>query len=184
MASGDSVVSGESQRSEQTTQQYMPAVATWIDRVKRIYILLLAIAAVVFSVMVVFSCEFFSYRSLNGEPWEGLVPPFDSLAGASVGLFSYSETIVEESIQSTFMTDGSCIEYEDPLDVGQNDLWRVAQYCSMVAPVAGFLAFAQLILEMIFCRLRGSSLLITLLFFGASGLQGCTFMIFTDREFW
>ena len=49
-----------------------PITYTCLDGVKRLYILLLAGAAVAFSIVVIFSCEFFSYRSLDGQPWEGL----------------------------------------------------------------------------------------------------------------
>jgi len=156
----------------------------WLDCVKRTYILLLSFAAIAFSIMVVFSCEFFSYRTLDGQPWEGLVSPFDSLTSASVGLFSFSATSnATDAIQLSIL-NGECVEYENPWETGQSHFWIVAQWCSIAAPVAGFLAWAQLILEMIFCRLRCSFLLITLLLLAASGLQGCTYLIIADREFW
>jgi hypothetical protein len=155
----------------------------WVDHVKRAYILLLGLAAIGFSVIVVYSCEFFTYRSLDGQPWEGLMPPFDSLASASVGLFSFSGTVSEETIDLSFL-DGQCIEYDKPWTTGQSDYWFIAQWCTIAAPAAGFLAWIQLVLETVWCRLRCSFLLITLLFLAASALQGCSFLIFADREFW
>jgi hypothetical protein len=165
-------------------QQSRNSACNWIDQVKKAYILLLALASIAFSTVVIFSCEFFSYRSLDGQPWEGLMPPFDTLASAGVGLFSYSETVASEGIELSFLSKGGCVEYDSPWETGQSQYWTIAQWCAIVAPAAGFLAWIQLILEMIYCRLRCSFFLITLLFLVASGLQGCSFLIFADREFW
>jgi hypothetical protein len=171
--------------TEQSATNDAGSSYTWLDWVKRLYILLLAGAAVAFSIIVVFSCEFFSYRSLDGQTWDGLMPPFDTLVEASVGLFSYSTSIDDDRIElSQLMAESSCLEYDDPWDVGQNDYWTIAQYCAMAAPAAGILALSQLLLEMVLCRLRCSFLLVAFLFLTASALQGCTFMIFADREFW
>jgi hypothetical protein len=112
------------------------------------------------------------------------MPPFDTLVQASVGLFSYSTAVIEDGIEISLMDGSSCIQYDDPWDVGQNDYWNIAQYVSIAAPAAGLLGLVQLLLEMCFCRLRCSFLLIAFLFLAASALQGCTFMIFADREFW
>jgi hypothetical protein len=171
------------QTASEAPQQIPRNACNWLDHVKRAYILLLAGAAVAFSVLVVFSCEFFSYRTLDGQPWEELIPPFDALSSGSVGLFSYSTKVAQEGIELSFL-DGECVEYDNPWETGRTDYWIIAQWCAVVAPATGFLALFQLILEMIFCRLRCSFLLITLLFLAASGLQGCSFMIFSDREFW
>ena len=126
----------ESQQSTQQPLQYNESADTsavtrqnrwiWIDRLKRAYLLLLGLAAIAFSIIVVFSCEFFTYRSLNEQPWEGLMPPFDSLATASVGLFSFSATVSEEGIDLSFL-DGQCVEYDDPWTTGQSEYWLVAQ---------------------------------------------------------
>lgn len=166
-------------------QQQHPSrnVYSCLDHVKRAYILLLGLAAVFFSIIVVYSCEFFSYRTLDGEPWEGLMAPFDTLSSARVGLFSFSSAVGNDSIEVSFL-DGECEEYDNPWEAGQSDYWIIAQWCAVVAPVAGFLAFIQLVWEMILCRLRCSFVLITLLFLAASGLQGCSFMVFADTEFW
>lgn len=108
--------------------------------------------------------------------------PFDTLAEASVGLFSYSE-----QIQSTFksaVAREACIDYENPFNIGQIEMWTAAQYCAIGAPLAAFLALAHLLSEMCYCRLYCSQVWIPLLFVAASVLQGCTFMIFMDSEFW
>jgi hypothetical protein len=151
-----------------------------LDVIKRCYIVTLALAGVTLSILVVYSCQFFSYRSLNGEPWEGLMPPFDTLPEASVGLLSYSE---QTESTGTFSRE-ACIDYDNPFHMGQTHMWTVAQYCAIGAPGAGFLALAQLLLEMCYCRLYCSSVWIPLLFLAASVLQGCSFMIFSDGEFW
>lgn len=110
------------------------------------------------------------------------MPPFDSKSAASVGLFSFSATVKEGEIEISFL-DGECIEYDNPWETEQSDYRIITQCCAIAAPATGFLAWFQLIVEMIFCRLRCSSLLIPLLLLVASGLQGCSFMIFADREF-
>lgn len=153
---------------------------TWLDVIKRCYIFILALAGITFSILVVYSCQFFAYRSLDGEPWKDMMPPFDTLAQASVGLFSYSEQTDSVGI----FDREACIEYSNPFETGQNDLWTVALYCAIGAPVAGFVALAQLLLENCFCRLYCSNVWIALLFLAACVLQGCTFMVFADGEFW
>ncbi|KAG7372211.1 hypothetical protein IV203_018354 [Nitzschia inconspicua] len=170
------------QTISQASQHTSRNVYTCLDRIKRAYILLLALSSVVFSILVIFSCEFFSYRTLDGQPWEGLMPPFDTLPSASVGLFSFSSTVTYTGIELSFL-DGECEKYDNPWKTGQTDFWLIAQWCAIVAPVVGFLAIIQFIMEMILCRIRCSFLLIPILFFAACGLQGCSFMIFADREF-
>jgi len=157
--------------------------ANCLDSVKRVYTMLLAGTAIALSILVCFSCEFFSYRTLDGQPWVKLPNPFDRLSQASVGLFSFTSTVANDGIELS-ITDGNCVEYEEPWEVGRNDFWVTAQYASIAAPAVGFLASFQMVLEMVFCRLRCSSVLIPILFFAASALQGCTFMIFAEREFW
>ena len=147
---------------------------------KRAYVLILGACAIVSSVFAIYSCQFFSYKSVDGELWEGFEPPFSSLAEASVGIFSYSE---EMTSKENFYFGDSCIAYPNWQDVSQNILFYVAQWCSMVAPAAGFLAWFQIFFEMIYCRLRGGSFLISFLFLCAAGLQGCTFMMFADANF-
>jgi hypothetical protein len=170
-----SVTNVNSAISFQTTSSF-----TWLAVVKRFYVLFLAVAGIVFSILVAYSCQFFSYRTLDGEPWVDLMPPFDTMPRASVGLFSYSE----QTDSIVIFDRGVCLDYENPFETGQNDLWNIAQYCAIGAPCAAFLAFAQLLLEMSCCRLYGSNAWIALLFLAASVLQGCSFMIFADGEFW
>jgi hypothetical protein len=76
------------------------------------------------------------------------------------------------------------MEYPQWSEVGQHKLFYVAQWCSMIAPAAAFLAWFQIFFEMIYCRLRGSFMITSFLFFAASALQGCTFFIFADTNFW
>jgi hypothetical protein len=95
-----------------------------------------------------------------------------------VGLFSYSELTPSD----LFFGD-QCTDYEDWTEAGQHILFHAAQWCSIFAPVAGFLAWFQIFCESFICRLRGSYLLIIFLFIVASLLQGCTFLVFADTQF-
>jgi hypothetical protein len=158
----------------------LAASYSWMDVIKRGSILALALAGITLSILTVYSCQFFSYKSLNGEPWDELMSPFDALPEASVGLLSYSE----QTKSTPVFTRDACIDYENPFQIGQIKMWTVAQYCAIGAPGAAFLALTQLLSEMCYCRLRCSNVLISLLFLAASILQGCTFMIFMDSEFW
>lgn len=131
------------------------------------------------SVFAIYSCEFFSYRTLDGELWEGFEEPFDELRTASVGLFSYSETTTDK-----FSFFGKqCLEYVNWMSAGQSTMFQVAQWCSIFAPVAAFIAWIQILCESFLCRLRGSYFWITMFFIFAAVLQACTFLIFADTDF-
>lgn len=147
----------------------------------RLYILLLGLGAIGASVMLLFSCQFFSYQTTDGESSEGLEAPFDQLSTASVGLFSFSE--LTKTHEDAIFGD-QCVKYEDWQIAGQNVYFSVAQIAAIAAPVLGFLAWIQVFFDMICCRLCGSFVFISLLFFTASALQGCTFLVFADSEFW
>eukprot|EP00934_Nitzschia_sp_Nitz4_P000934 Nitzschia sp. Nitz4//scaffold93_size78505//26//1436//NITZ4_005408-RA/size78505-snap-gene-0.0-mRNA-1//1//CDS//3329560252//934//frame0 len=120
----------------------------------RATIVLLGLAAVASSLMAIFSCQFFTYKSLDGEPWLDLTPPFENLTEASVGLFQYSESVT--SSDNVFFGD-SCVLYDDWVDVGQTKYFYVAQWTSMVAPGAGILAVLQILFELCCCRLRDAA---------------------------
>ena len=142
-------------------------------------ILLFGSLALVSSVFAIYSCEFFSYRTLDGELWEGFEEPFDELRSASVGLFSYSETTTD-----TFYFFGKqCLDYVTWKTAGQSTMFQVAQWCSIFAPVAAFLAWVQILCESFLCRLRGSYVWIVSFFIFATILQACTFLIFADTDF-
>ena len=145
----------------------------------RFVFLILGSGAIVSSVFSAYSCEFFSYRSLDGQPWEGLSPPFDDLASASVGMFRYSATIADSELFGE-----NCMNYEDWTDVGQQVYFHAAQWCSVLAPFMAFLAILQITCECCMCRLKGSYALNRFFFISASILQMCTFLVFTETQFW
>jgi hypothetical protein len=147
----------------------------------RLYVLTLGACAIVSSVFAVYSCQFFSYRTVDGQLWEGFEPPWDELTEASVGLFSFSELTTSKG---NVLFGDQCVVYDDWSEAGHNRLFYIAQWCSMFAPVAGILAWIQIVLEITCCRLRNSFALISFLFLTATVLQGCTFMVFTDSQFW
>jgi hypothetical protein len=132
------------------------------------------------SILALDSCEFFSYRTLDGNVWDGFEEPFNLLRKASVGLFSYSESTSHDGF---LLFGDQCTDYEEWTEAGQHILFHVAQWCSIFAPVAGFLAWFQLVCESLFCRLRGSYFFIIAFFVFAAILQGCTFLVFADTQF-
>lgn len=145
----------------------------------RFLFLILGAGAITLSLFSIYSCQFFSYRALDGEPFEGLSPPFDELSKASVGLFQYSKTS-----DSSGIFGEECIKYDDWKEVGQQRYFYVAQWCSIVAPVVAFLALIQILFECCMCRVRGSYMLIRFFFFSAGLVQMCSFFIFAETQFW
>jgi len=120
--------------------------------------------------------------------------PFEDLSEAGVGLFSYF--VGDSSAAGAFTADEMCFRYDDEVTEynlftsnhqkadgsthGRNiDLWIAARYCSILAPVVAFLAFAQLLLERFCgCRLaRCGSFVNNLLFLMAGVLQFGTFVV-------
>lgn len=142
---------------------------------------MLALAALGASVLLAFSCQMFSYRTTDEELWAGFGAPFDELSTASVGLFSYSE--LTTNTEDVLFGD-QCTKYEDWQEAGQSVYFTVAQWCGIAAPVAGFLAWIQVFFDLVYCRLCGGFVLISLFFFAAAALQGCTFLVFADSDFW
>lgn len=132
------------------------------------------------SIFAVLSCEFFSYRALDGEPWKELKPPFDDMAEASVGLFGYTNMIGS----GHGLLGDSCAVYDDWREISQHKYFWVAQLCSFLAPMLAILALIQMVLEWCLCRLRGSYFLIRLLFVSAAILQVCTFLAFLEDQYW
>ena len=136
--------------------------------------------AIANSILSILSCEFFSYEALDGEPWEGLTPPFEDLAAASVGLFGYSTKIGDDY----GALGGSCMDYEDWRDVSQQTYFYVAQWCSLVAPALAALALFQMVLEWCCCRLRASYFIIRVMFVFAALLQLASFLVFLESQYW
>lgn len=143
---------------------------------------LLGAAGIAASVSSIASCQFFYYRALDGVAWEDLTPPFDTLPQASVGLFSYSESLTSDKNP---ITGDSCEAYDEWQDVGQTAYWSLAQWASLVAPLTALLAVLQVSFELCgLCRLRGSYFLVPVLFFISFALQSCTFFLFMESQYW
>lgn len=136
--------------------------------------------AIATSVLCIYSCQFFAYRTLDGEPWEGLAPPFDTLNKAAVGLFSYSDVTNDENV----VFGDTCLTYPEWSEVGQSKLFLVAQWSSIFAAVAGFLGWAVTTTDVCFFESAATTVLSAFFFFAASALQVSTFLVFGDTEFW
>lgn len=137
--------------------------------------------AIAASVLLLLSCQMFSYENIDGELNDGFGAPFDELSSASVGLYSYSKLTTND--ESTIFGD-QCTKYDDWQSVGRSIYFSVAQIAAIAAPALGFLAWIQVFFDVVCCRLCGGYVLISLLFFVASALQGCTFLVFADSDFW
>lgn len=145
----------------------------------RFNILLLSSVAIGGSFFTTFSCHFFTYQALDGVVWEGLEGPFQDLPEASVGLFSYSE-----DLPTTTTTFGkTCQRFNDWKVAGQSEVFQVAQVASIVAPLVAFLAWVQIMVEFMCCRLYGGFVLMSTMFLLAAAAQACTFLVFADTQF-
>lgn len=147
----------------------------------RLNVLLISTTAIGGSLLTAFSCQFFSYRTIDGSLWDGFESPFFELPTASVGLFSYSQ-LTTSNEQAIF--GDSCLQYPDWQSAGQNAVFQVAQWSCIFAPIVALLAWVQVLFEMICCRFCGGFLIISALFLLAAALQAGTFLLFADTEFW
>ena len=144
-------------------------------------ITLLGICAIASSIFCVYSCQFFSFRTLSGQPWEGLVPPFNTVDSATVGFFAYS---VNTQHSHKYVFGDGCIPYADWAQVGQNTFFTVSQWCGIFAPVAAILGCIVNFIELCCCTSFATYLVSLFFFLAALLLQGGTFAIFGDNEFW
>ena len=151
----------------------------------RLFVLLWVAGAIFCSIVSILSCQIFSYETKDLDWSDGwnttLNAPFDTLPTASFGLFAYSELTTSDE---NFLLGDECTAYVDWQNIGQNNIFQVAQWCAIFAPLAAFLAWLQLFLEWCFCRLFGSFCLISALLLIASGLQASTFLLVADTDFW
>ena len=129
------------------------------------------------------TCRFFSFRTLDGQAWEGLAPPFDASAESSVGFFKFALEAPADDDRLTLINI-ECVQYEKWTDVGQNIYFYVSQWCSLAATVTGFLAWSSNLSELLWCKFFASRLLTLTLFVLAGLLQCGTFLIFGDDQFW
>mmetsp|Transcript_61606 Transcript_61606/g.150815 ORF Transcript_61606/g.150815 Transcript_61606/m.150815 type:complete len:422 (+) Transcript_61606:307-1572(+) len=157
------------------------------DTIRRCCVLLLMAAGISMSVIVALSCEFFSYQTLDGEPWPNLTPPFNVLTSAGVGLFSY--TVQSSMVTGNGMTFETCTPYGDEFldqeeqNSNSSSFFVAAQYCAIMAPVAAVLALLSHVSEIVCCRIKGSYHINAFLLISATILQGATFLIFADGTF-
>lgn len=136
--------------------------------------------AIAGSIICIYSCEFFAYRTLDGQPWEALAPPFDTLNKAAVGFFAYSEATNDENV----LFGDSCLKYPEWSEVGQSNLFLVAQWCAISAAVAGFLGWTVITADVCFFDSAATTVMSAFFFFAAAALQLSTFLVFGDTEFW
>jgi hypothetical protein len=132
------------------------------------------------SILCIYSCQFFAYRTLDGQPWEGLSPPFDTLNKAAVGLFAYSDATKDANVAY----GDSCSTYPDWKEVGNGRLFLVAQWCGLFAAVSGFLGWTVVTTDSCFFDSAATTVMSAFFFFAAAALQMSTFLVFGDTEFW
>jgi hypothetical protein len=122
------------------------------------------------------SCEFFSYTSK--EP-DQLPEPFFNVTTSSVGLFGY---YFDE-------TDDSCTHYDNQfIHASDNDGWNAyfvtAQFAAVIGPSCAALAWIINLIEWLFWSNQCTYVLVVILLMMGFTIQGLTFMIYGQQEFW
>jgi hypothetical protein len=137
----------------------------------RIGVFLLGGAGLACSIVVALSCEFFKFDASNEAEF---LEPFENMNQAYVGIFSY-----------TLESGGKCVDYnENFLDSQFGEMFQAAQVSAVAAPAMALLALLVTLADMLFCSSMCSFLLSCLLFLGACAIQGCTFLVYGQNEFW
>jgi hypothetical protein len=138
----------------------------------RIAVLLFGGGGIACSIMVALSCEFFKFRASDEAEFK---EPFENITQAYVGILRY--TLEGQG--------GECIDYKDDfLNSKYGEMFQAAQFCAVAAPSFAFVAWMVNLAEMLFCSYMCSFILSCLLFLVACVVQGCTFLVFGQNEFW
>ena len=128
--------------------------------------------AILCSVSTTLNCEFLFYTMRNGA--SNPQPPFDMLPSSYVGLFSYKET-----------PDEQCIRYMHTfLKSTFGQFFQTAMICAVAAPALATLAWFMNLVEFCFCEMECSNFVASLCFQMAMILQGLTFLVFAQGDFW
>lgn len=167
------------------------------ETVKRCFLVLLIIIAILSSVWSILSCKFFSYREIDvfndsyptRQSIEPVISyePFEYLPKAGVGLFAYYMGDPSAKIVIT-VTDPMCFTYcDEETDyqwLSSNtqsssivDIWVLARYCSILAPAFGLMALIMIVVEFFRKFQRGYTLIETQLFLIAALFQIGTFSV-------
>lgn len=130
-----------------------------------------------------FACEFFKWRTIDGEPIDGIeVPPeFEFATAGEIGLFGYKITESER-----WQDIDGCQRFDDNftnLDFG-GGLHEASQWCAILAFIFACISFFVNLLEMIVCSFFCSFMFAATFLFLAAGFQAATFMVLGDADFW
>jgi hypothetical protein len=121
--------------------------------------------------MVALSCEFFKFDASDEAEF---IMPFENITQAYVGILRY-----------TLEKGGECVDYKDNfMETSFGEMFQAAQFCAVAAPSMAFVAWMVNFADMLFCSFMCSFLLSCLLFLGACIIQGCTFLVYGQTEFW
>jgi hypothetical protein len=122
------------------------------------------------------SCEFFHYESLQPD----LLPePFYNVTATSVGLLSFTDPA----------TNGTCTNYNDLwIQAAQhgdfNPYFITAQFAALIGPCCGAVAWLINLLEWLFWSNQCTYVLAVAALMMAFSIQGLTFLIYGQRQFW
>jgi len=146
--------------------------------------LIVGAGAIVCSVFTAYTCDFFEFRTLDGEPWDQLFAPFDNVSSSHVGFFRYSSSAPSSSSNGEYAFGRNCQTYDDwrSLD-SESKLFPLSQYASAAAPGAALLAWMINFIEVTCHQAKSLYLLTAFLLLAATILQGCTFLIFSESDF-
>ncbi len=121
------------------------------------------------------SCEFFSYESKEPESLPG---PFLNLTAATVGIFSYFNE-----------DENECTNYDEiftsALDANDfNAYFVTAQFAAVIGPACAAVAWLINLVEWLFWSNTCTYQLVVLFLIFSFAMQGITFMVYGQTEFW
>jgi hypothetical protein len=122
------------------------------------------------------SCEFFSYS--DHKDATQLPEPYLNVTSATVGLFGYFDEAD---------ADGSCTNYEASFDMDDDDFsayFITAQFAAIIGPSCAALAWLLNGVEWLWWSNQCTYVLVICLLMLAFSVQGLTFMIYGQKEFW
>lgn len=126
----------------------------------------------------VISCDFFT---LDSPPTSTSFP--DSIS--RIGLFSYSTLPLQQDSSSLLEFSASCTPYDNQFMASDfSGFFQAAQFAAVIAPCLAAIAILIHAMEWLNCRFFGSFISPIILYLLACLVQGYTFVIYGETDFW
>jgi hypothetical protein len=140
----------------------------WVWRGFRLFLLLAAILAAIFSIAAVRSCEFLEYQRPRGASSNSAIVPteYRNMTYATLGIYRFSPE------------GGTCIGYNEPIVPFS---LKTARAGAVLGALLGCFAVLLLLVEFLFCRFWCSRTVIVWTYLAAIICQAISFSPFAGR---